>query len=64
MVMDLNTIGLIFDNNPVKGKALEEFMKKYNVLTPTDITSAFEVPCKDLLTIINQIVPCVGCRRR
>lgn len=63
MVMDLNDIGLIFDNNPVRGKALEEFVAKYHFLSPKDVPGAFTVHCKDLLHIINQIVPCVGCRR-
>lgn len=64
MVMDLNTMNLGCDNPVVKGKALEEFSRKYNVLTIDEVREALQVNCKDLLSILSQTVPCVGCRRR
>lgn len=63
MVMDLNSMNLGCDNPVVKGKALEEFTRKYNVLTIDEVREALQVNCKDLLSILSQTVPCVGCRR-
>ncbi|XP_069703871.1 gametogenetin-binding protein 2-like isoform X1 [Periplaneta americana] len=63
MIMDLNGMGLVCDNPMVKGKELDEFVRKFNVLTAAEMRSAFEVTCKDLLAILSQTVPCVGCRR-
>lgn len=51
------------DNPVVRGKALEEFSRKYNVLTIEEVREALQVNCKDLLSILSQTVPCVGCRR-
>lgn len=51
------------DNPVVKGNALEEFSRKYNVLTIGEVRDALQVSCKDLLSILSQTVPCVGCRR-
>ncbi|XP_034239515.1 gametogenetin-binding protein 2-like [Thrips palmi] len=63
MVMDLNSMNLGCDNPTVKGNALEEFSRKYNVLTINEVREALQVSCKDLLSILSQTVPCVGCRR-
>ncbi|GLH06233.1 Gametogenetin-binding protein 2 [Gryllus bimaculatus] len=63
MVMDLSSMGLICDSPLIRGKELEEFNKKFNVLTIPEAKEALEVTCKDLLGIISQTVPCVGCRR-
>lgn len=52
------------DNPIVKGNALEEFSRKYSVLTISEVRDALQVSCKDLLSILSQTVPCVGCRRR
>ena len=64
MVMDLNGMGVVCDNPVVRGKELDEFVRKFNVLSPSEVKSAFEVTMKDLLAILGQTVPCVGCRRR
>ncbi|XP_023720325.1 gametogenetin-binding protein 2-like [Cryptotermes secundus] len=63
MVMDLNGMGLVCDSPMIRGKELDDFLRKFNVLTPSEMKSAFEVTCKDLLGILSQTVPCVGCRR-
>lgn len=52
------------DNAIVKGTALDEFSRKYNVLTIDEVRDALQVSCKDLLSILSHTVPCVGCRRR
>lgn len=64
MIMDLSHRGLICDNMQVKGRELTEFVRKYRSLTEDEVLDAFQVTCKDLLSILNQTVPCVGCRRR
>lgn len=69
MVMDLNSMGFvkwILDlNNPtVKGKELDEFQAKYKVLSPEEVRYAFQVSRKDLMNILSNTIPCVGCRRR
>jgi len=64
MVMDLNGMGLVCDNPVVRGKELDDFLRKFNVLNSSELKDAFEVTCKDLLRILSQTVPCVGCRRR
>jgi hypothetical protein len=64
MVMDLKGMGLVCDNPMVRGKELDDFLRKFNVLTSLEMKSAFEVTCKDLIGILSQTVPCVGCRRR
>ncbi|XP_054262620.1 gametogenetin-binding protein 2-like isoform X2 [Macrosteles quadrilineatus] len=68
MVMDLNSMGFvkwILDlNNPtVKGKELDEFQAKYKVLSPEEVRYAFQVSRKDLMNILSNTIPCVGCRR-
>ncbi|KDR09742.1 Gametogenetin-binding protein 2 [Zootermopsis nevadensis] len=56
-------MGLVCDNPMVRGKELDDFLRKFSVLTSSEMKSAFEVTCKDLLGILSQSVPCVGCRR-
>ncbi|KAJ9595143.1 hypothetical protein L9F63_013551 [Diploptera punctata] len=63
MVMDLSGMGIVCDSPMVRGKELDEFLRKFNVLSPSEIKSAFEVTMKDLLRILSQTIPCVGCRR-
>nr|CAD7194824.1 unnamed protein product [Timema douglasi] len=63
MVMDLNYMGFICDNPMVRGKELEEFTRKYNVMTQSELKKAFSVGYHDLMQVLSQTVPCVGCRR-
>lgn len=64
MIMDLNTMGLICDNPQVKGREYEEFMRKYRVLTTDELKAALRVDASDIFNVLNQSIPCVGCRRR
>jgi len=64
MIMDINGLGVICDSPVIRGKQFEEFRKKYNMLTKEEIKASFEVTCKDMLAILVQAEPCVGCRRR
>jgi hypothetical protein len=64
MVMDLSDSEILNDTPTSKGKELDNFMLKYNMLTLEDVKNAFQVTCKDILEILSQAIPCVGCRRR
>ncbi|CAH0721856.1 unnamed protein product, partial [Brenthis ino] len=63
MIMDLNTMGLICDSPQVKGREYEEFMRKYRILTTDELKSALRVDASDIFNVLNQSIPCVGCRR-
>lgn len=64
MIMDLNSLGAVCDSPLVRGKQLEEFSRKLDILTKEEVKASFEVTCKDMLAVLGQAVPCVGCRRR
>ncbi|KAJ8880831.1 hypothetical protein PR048_017302 [Dryococelus australis] len=64
MVMDLTHMGLMCDNPNVRGKELENFHCKYAMLSPGELESAFQVTFQELMQVLSQTVPCVGCRRR
>ncbi|OAD58930.1 Gametogenetin-binding protein 2-like [Eufriesea mexicana] len=63
MVMDISDLGAICDSPLVCGKELDEFTRKLNMLTKEEVKASFKVTCKDMLAILGQAVPCVGCRR-
>ncbi|XP_015604468.1 gametogenetin-binding protein 2-like isoform X2 [Cephus cinctus] len=63
MIMDVNGLGAVCDSPLVRGKQLDEFTRKLNMLTKDEVKASFEVTCKDMLSILGQAVPCVGCRR-
>ncbi|XP_063972303.1 gametogenetin-binding protein 2-like [Diachasmimorpha longicaudata] len=63
MIMDLSSLGYICESPLVRGKHLDEFTRKLNILTKDKIKEAFEVSHNDMLDILRQAVPCVGCRR-
>ncbi|XP_014487774.1 PREDICTED: gametogenetin-binding protein 2-like [Dinoponera quadriceps] len=63
MVMDITHLGAICDNPIIRGKPLEEFVKKMEILTKEEVKASFEVSCKDIVAILSETVPCVGCRR-
>lgn len=64
MIMDLNTMGLICDNPQVKGREYEDFMRKYRILTAEELKASLKVDASDIFNVLNQSIPCVGCRRR
>ncbi|KAI4460999.1 gametogenetin-binding protein 2 [Holotrichia oblita] len=63
MVMDLKSVGLVSDNQQIKGKELEDFSRKMSLLTEDELGSSLEVSRSEILKVLNQAVPCVGCRR-
>lgn len=65
MIMDLNNAGLLCDDpRAVSAKELEDFLRKYKMLNADEIAKSFRVTCEDIILIVGQTVPCVGCRRR
>ncbi|XP_062552982.1 gametogenetin-binding protein 2-like [Armigeres subalbatus] len=63
MLMDLNSKGLVFDQPLVRGQELDEFTRKYRVLTPAELRLSLNVPTIEFTSVLSQNVPCVGCRR-
>uniref|UniRef100_A0A1L8DD53 Gametogenetin-binding protein 2-like n=1 Tax=Nyssomyia neivai TaxID=330878 RepID=A0A1L8DD53_9DIPT len=63
MLMDLNTKGLVFDHPTVRGRDLEEFLRKYAILTEDEFKKSLQVSCEEFTSVLSQSVPCVGCRR-
>lgn len=57
-------MGLICDNPQVKGREYDDFMRKYKVLTTDELKVALRVDASDIFNVLNQSIPCVGCRRR
>lgn len=62
--MDITGLKALRESPLVQGKQLEEFKKKLNLLTMDEKRASFEVACKDMLGVLDQTVPCIGCRRR
>ncbi|CAG9114590.1 hypothetical protein JYU34_007728 [Plutella xylostella] len=63
MIMDLNTMGLICDNPQVKGREYDDFARKYRILSADELKAALRVDASDIFNVLNQSIPCVGCRR-
>lgn len=62
--MDINRLDAICEHPPITGKQLDEFIKKLNILTEDEIKASFKICLKDMLNVLDQENPCVGCRRR
>ncbi|GAB1866733.1 Gametogenetin-binding protein 2-like [Camponotus japonicus] len=63
MIMDISNLKAVSDSPLVRGKQLDEFTRKLDMLTKEEIKASFEITCKDMLTILGQTEPCIGCRR-
>lgn len=62
--MDISKCDIICENQPAQGKQLTDFMKNFQMLDEDEQLEAFTISSSDTLTILDQSVPCVGCRRR
>lgn len=62
--MDIKSSGIICDNQLLRGKDLEEFSRKWNYLPEKHLEKALQITKSELMHVLNQNVPCVGCRRR
>ncbi|KAJ8967503.1 hypothetical protein NQ314_002818 [Rhamnusium bicolor] len=63
LVMDVKSSGIICDNQLLRGKELEDFACKWLVLSPQELRNALQITKSELMHVLNQNVPCVGCRR-
>ncbi|XP_011503263.1 PREDICTED: gametogenetin-binding protein 2-like [Ceratosolen solmsi marchali] len=63
MVMDISGLKALRESPLVQGKQLDEFSRKLNLLNIEEKKASFEVACKDILSVLDQTVPCIGCRR-
>lgn len=63
MVMDLSVKGLVFDRPLLDGDIFDEFDKKFQLLTSTELKTSLSVTKIQFQNVLSQIVPCVGCRR-
>lgn len=61
--MDLKSSGLVCDNPLVRGKEFEEFIRKWETLSENELSQACTITRPELMNVLNQNVPCVGCRR-
>lgn len=43
---------------------MDQFLKKFKMLTKAELETALRVSPEDFVSVLNQMVPCVGCRRR
>ncbi|KAL7729975.1 hypothetical protein ACLKA6_009273 [Drosophila palustris] len=64
MLMDLNSKGLVIDSPQIRGRELEEFSRKFNLLTEMERKQSLEIDSSSFISVLNQCVQCVGCRRR
>lgn len=62
--MDLNSMGLVNDNTNIRGRELDDIVEKLKLLSPYELKSALKVSILDIRNVLDQAVPCVGCRRR
>ncbi|XP_037947719.1 gametogenetin-binding protein 2-like [Teleopsis dalmanni] len=64
MLMDLNHKGLCFDKPYIFGKELDEFKRKFKLLSSDELRESLEIDGSTFVSVLNQCVQCVGCRRR
>ncbi|XP_034485365.1 gametogenetin-binding protein 2-like [Drosophila innubila] len=64
MLMDLNSKGLVIDSPQIRGRELEEFSRKFNLLSESERKQSLEIDSSSFISVLNQCVQCVGCRRR
>ncbi|XP_017044154.1 gametogenetin-binding protein 2-like [Drosophila ficusphila] len=64
MLMDLNSKGLVIDSPLIRGRDLEEFSRKFKLLTEAERRKSLEIDSASFMAVLNQCVQCVGCRRR
>uniref|UniRef100_A0A6P4FV82 Gametogenetin-binding protein 2-like isoform X1 n=1 Tax=Drosophila rhopaloa TaxID=1041015 RepID=A0A6P4FV82_DRORH len=64
MLMDLNSKGLVIDSPLIRGRDLEEFSRKFKLLTEAERRQSLEIDSESFMAVLNQCVQCVGCRRR
>lgn len=61
--MDIRNSNIISDSHTLSHKELNEFMGKLSVLSAEQLKASLQISKSALLEVLNQSVPCVGCRR-
>ena len=51
-------------NESLKHKELTKFVSKYSALSSDELAVSLMVTSKEVLSLMQQLVPCVGCRPR
>ncbi|XP_050310131.1 gametogenetin-binding protein 2-like isoform X2 [Anthonomus grandis grandis] len=63
LVMDIKNSNLICDNQNLSQKEYNEFSAKMGLLSQEEIEDSLVITRNELMEVLNQSVPCVGCRR-
>ncbi|KAL1490924.1 hypothetical protein ABEB36_011596 [Hypothenemus hampei] len=63
LVMDIKNSNIISDGQTVCNKELVEFATKLGMLSPEQFEGSLQITKTELMEVLNQTVPCVGCRR-
>ena len=64
MVIQFEDTCLGCTKEAMKQKELEYFVQKFHMLSNDDIAVALMVTSREMYSLLSQMVPCVGCRRR
>lgn len=62
--MDIKNSNIICDSQNLSSKELNEFAAKLGMLSPEEFQGSLQITKNELTEVLNQSVPCVGCRRR
>ncbi|XP_066157364.1 gametogenetin-binding protein 2-like isoform X1 [Euwallacea fornicatus] len=63
LIMDIKNSNIICDSQSLNSKELNEFASKLSVLSPDEFQASLQINKNELTEVLNQTVPCVGCRR-
>ena len=61
--MDITALKIVNEDRP-SDIEYRDFQKKMKLLKKEELKQAFEVTHIQLQTVLDQFVPCVGCRKR
>ena len=64
MVIQFNDTCVGCNQIAIKQRELERFVQKYHALSSDEVAVALMVTNKEIFSLLAQLVPCVGCRKR
>ena len=64
MVIQFSDTCVCCDKASIKQKELDRFMQRFCALSNDEVAVALMVTSKEIFSLLFQMVPCVGCRRR
>lgn len=62
--MDIKGSNIISDSQCLSNKEVNEFATKMCVLSEDQFQASLQISKEQLTEVLNQTVPCVGCRKR